>query len=182
MILHSLRCALLVLIHLSDAGRLLRLLPPEFASHCLGVNSPCWQESPLILGSSRDNVQVCRGCGAIQAAHLLRASRRFTGPFSQRQMTAAASCRSSRPAASCPCRSCHPAAPRGHLFPSWRPLHSRPSLTTARQSSQVPLSVTNLLFLSFRAWLWFWLGELKSLCLRAIGLLQLNKMQLWSAN
>jgi len=147
---------------LSGAGRLLRL-PPEFTSPLPGSQFSLQATKPADLGSSLDNVQVCRGCGAIQAAHLLRASRRFTGSFAHRQMTAAASCRSSRPAVSCPCRSSHPhpAARPGHLFPSWRPLHSRRSLTTARQSSQVGLSVTNLLFLSFRASL-LWLGELKS--------------------
>lgn len=165
MIFRSLRCALLVLICLPGAGRLL-LLPPEFTSPLPGSQFSLPATKPADLCSSLDNVQVCRGCGAIQAAHWLRASRRFTGSFAQRQMTAAAaaSCRSSRPVASCPCRTSHPhpAAPRGHLFPSWLPHHSRPSLTTARQSSQVPLSVTNLLFVSFPASL-LWLGELKSL-------------------
>lgn len=162
MTFRSLRCALLVLIYQQGQGScLLNLLLTACAWQRKSSQFFLPARKPADLCSSIDNVQVCRGCGAIQAAHLLRASRRFTGSFAHRQMTAAASCRSSRPAASCPCRTSHPAAPRGHLFPSWRPLHSRRSLTTARQSSQVALSVTNLLFLSFRASL-LWLGELKS--------------------
>uniref|UniRef100_A0A0A9HK04 Uncharacterized protein n=1 Tax=Arundo donax TaxID=35708 RepID=A0A0A9HK04_ARUDO len=46
------------------------------------------------------------------------------------------SCRSSHRAASCRCRSSHPAAPPSHLFPFWLLLPSRRSLTTARRSSQ----------------------------------------------
>jgi hypothetical protein len=115
-------------LHIPSAAFLILICqerPPEFPFfHVTAFEDPLNSFlGTFSAGSATDFllVQVYRYCWAVR---LLR-------------VMTAASCRSSHQAASCPCQTSRLPAHPSHLFPSWRLLRLRHSLTTARPSSQV---------------------------------------------